>query len=124
MIYAGLVQTREHVEPRWVIMIPMNAEYRQLNAERCTQVIRSSILESLELPLGELRVSENLLVKDLGRLVTKKDLAISMCLLSLSGRFLVMKEVAPEQHYVHLPLIRTIKGYSTVTYIWRASLKA
>ena len=85
VIYAGLVQTRQHVEPRRVIVIPVYAEYRQLNAQRWTQVVGPGILEGGEFPLGEPRLSENLLVKDLGRLVTKKRLSMQLALTKSSG---------------------------------------
>ena len=63
VVDASLVETTEHVQPRRVIMVAMDAEDGQLHREVIVHIVRSRILECLE-PTRTL-VPENLLVEDL-----------------------------------------------------------
>lgn len=70
VIDAGLVQTGEHVQPRRVVVVAVDAENRQLDTQRAVQVVRFRILVGFELSLFEPGLPENVLVEDFRGLVT------------------------------------------------------
>ena len=63
VVDASLVETTEHVQPRWVIMITMDAEDGELHREVINHVVRPRRRQVLKLTWT--LVPENLLVEDL-----------------------------------------------------------